>query len=96
MLEWEAYDTIEPIGAHRDDWHAASICAAVMNAMAIQIRSKKRFRVKDFLLEFGDPGDTKDVPKEGKQENWKNMKFIAQMFVAQANADVNKKKKRRR
>lgn len=64
-----------------------------MNAMAIQNRSRKRFKVKDFLLEFGDEKDTPTNVEGG--QSWQKMKFIAQMFVAQANADANKKKRRR-
>lgn len=66
-----------------------------MNAMAVQAGSKKRFKVKDFLLEFSDDEKVAKEGGAGTQQPWQKMKFIAQMFVAQANADADKKKKRR-
>jgi hypothetical protein len=63
-----------------------------MNAVAMQVKSRKRFKVSDFLLEFADAG--KDTPKMDGGQSWQKMKFIAQMFVAQANADTKKKRRR--
>lgn len=77
FLEWIEYDALEPIGPPRGDWQAASICAAIMNGVAITARSRKRFRVKDFLLTWGG-GSSTTKPKQ----TWQEQKFIARMFVA--------------
>lgn len=91
LVEWEEYDRTSPIGLQRGDYQAASICAAVMNGFAVMARSRKRFRVKDFLLEFGDP---KNVANGKKQQTWQEQKFIARMFVAMANAPAKGRKRK--
>jgi hypothetical protein len=83
LLEWIEYDKTQPIDAsRRGDWQAASMCCAFMNGIAIMVRSRKRFRVQDFLLEFGD----RKAGPARKQQTWQEQKFIARMFVAMANA----------
>ena len=48
--EWIAFDRLYPIGLDRADWHAAMIASVLANAF----RGKgRRFRVQDFLPEFG-------------------------------------------
>lgn len=94
LAEWQAYENIEPFGDKRADWHAASICAAVANVTLAVHKQKKRFRVSDFLLEFGDHKDVKE--EVTPRQTWQEMKFIAQMQVALANAEEAKRKKRRR
>ena len=84
LLEWEEFDKTNPIGRQRGDWQAASMCAAFMNGIAIMMRSRKRFNVKDFLLEYGAQKLGSDGDK--KRQTWKEQKFIARMFVAMANA----------
>lgn len=92
LLEWEEFDRTNPIGRQRGDWQAASMCAAFMNGIAIMMRSRKRFRVKDFLLEYGAQ---KSVPSnEKKKQSWQEQKFIARMFVAMANAPAKGKKRK--
>jgi hypothetical protein len=93
LTEWRAYDQIEPIGDHRSDWQAASICAAMANTTMAVNRLKKRFRVKDFLLEFGDvEKEVKEEPKAAPA--WHAMKFIAQQQTAIANAAEKKKNRK--
>lgn len=106
FLGWQAFDTIEPIGGIRGDLQAASVCATVMNATAIRARSKARFHVKDFVLEYGVEKKKTDDAKEGgttttptanpPRKTVEEMKFIARMMTAAANADEGKKKKHRR
>jgi len=93
FLEWMEFDRTNPIGPQRGDWQAAAICAAMMNGFAAQMRSKKRFRVKDFLLEFGDP---KQVAQGKKKQSWQEQKFIARMFVAMSKPAPPKPAKKKR
>lgn len=92
------YETIEPFGDRRADWQAASICTAFANITLAARGSTKRFRMKDFLLEFGNEKDLQTPKEEGTTpgKTWQQMKFIAQMMTAQANADEGKKKRWRR
>lgn len=91
-MEWRAFDLLEPIGGRRDDWHAASICATVMNAMLISRGSRRRVKVQDFLLEFDRAGSA--TTTSGKQ-TWQQQKMIAQMFVAMSKADQRRAAKRK-
>lgn len=43
--------------------------------------SNKRFRVRDFLLEFGEPKKVEEA-REGK--TWQQMKQIAMMLTAES------------
>jgi hypothetical protein len=54
LTEWAAYDRIEPIGTHRADMQAASMCywIAVVNS-----KKGARFKMSDFMLKFGTAGE---------------------------------------
>lgn len=92
FLEWEAYDQVEPIGQKRGDWQAASIVTALYNVAASLTRSRKRWRVKDWLLEFTTEGPSKAVVTPARQ-TWQEQKSIAMMFAAMANATPAKRKR---
>lgn len=91
FLEWRQFDQVSPIGDRRSDWQAASICAAVMNAMTMGHGVQTRFAPKDFLLEFGVEKAVKNAPAPDPAPNWKRMKSIARMFTTQANTDEERK-----
>lgn len=55
LTQWIAYDAIEPIGAIRDDFHAALISRTV----AAQY-TKKPGRLEDFLISWKDDGEEDD------------------------------------
>jgi len=93
--EWFEFDRVDPIGGRRGDWHAASICAAIFNSMAIRANSRTRFRVRDFLLEFGDAKQVKEVDNKPPQQTWQQQKMIARTFAAMFNAGEKQKRKRR-
>lgn len=76
LLEWKQYDDIEPIGDLRRDWHAASICCVLANLAVVKSGGRKRFKVKDFLLEWGEERDVK-----GRRQTWQEQKMIAQMIA---------------
>lgn len=97
LQEWMAYDKISPVGDRRSDWQAASVCAAVVNSAAARSGSNQRVRVSDMLLEFTD--DEKAAPaapaaRPGKSEA--EMKFIARMCASMANAEEDRKTKKKR
>lgn len=85
FLDWWAYNSVEPIGAVRSDYHAASICLAITNGFSAMARSRKRFKLKDFLLEWKDVDDEK-TPEEPKQP-WQAMKLVARMWAAASKVD---------
>lgn len=93
FLEWKAYDQVQPLGDERGDWQAASICAALMTAI-----TRKVFSPETFLLKFRDPDEAPPEPPKAKPvaPDWQRMKMIARMQTALANADEQRKNKRKR
>ena len=98
FLEWQEYDKIEPIGGLRGDWQIASVCSLVANLAAARSGSRTRFTPKEFLLEFKEASEIKEVekPEATPATPWQTMKFYARMFTAQANADENRKLKKKK
>ena len=96
FLDWFEYDKVEPIGGKRGDWQAASICTAIMNAASAQMRSSKRFRVSEFLLEFDKKKDVTPEPTAAPIcQTWQEQKMIGMMWAASFNAGENKKRRHR-
>jgi hypothetical protein len=108
--EWMEYDKLEPIGGKRGDWQAASVCAMLLNAAALQRSGKleMRFRPEMFLLEY----DARSAPDsnapaastapaapapatKGRGQSWQEQKMIAQMWVALSQAERDKRQKNR-
>jgi hypothetical protein len=104
FLEWQEFDRLEPIGGQRGDWQVASVCSLLANLAAARSGSTHRFTTRDFLLEWRDASELEKIEAEVKQAvapvepttPWQTMKFYARMYAAQANADENKKQKRKR
>ena len=46
---WMAYNTLDPIGNDRADYHAALVAHTVASA-----NSKKKLKFNDFVLKFGE------------------------------------------
>lgn len=90
---WASFYALEPLAEKRGDWQAAAICSAIWNSSLMRVRSDKRFRVKDFLLEFQNA--VKDLKKE-KGQTWQQMQAIAKMWVTVGNAEEKRLGKRRR
>ncbi len=87
FLEWQAFDKIEPIGGVRGDWQAASICSTLVNVAAIQRGGKYRSRPVDWLMEYGDEKPPMEVKEDvTPRKTWQELKFIAQMWVADSKA----------
>src|SRR4051812_22546480 len=92
FLQWQAFDKIEPIGGARGDWQAAAVCSQLINVAVMQRGGKYRSRPSDWLLEFGDEKPRVEVKEEPKpQRSWQELKFTAQMWVADSKAKRKKK-----
>lgn len=92
LLEWEAFDKVEPIGGVRGDWQAASICSQLTNLAVMQRGGKYRTRPADWLLEYGDEKPRVEVKEEKPAaRSWQELKFTAQMWVADSKAKRKKK-----
>ena len=100
FLEWQEYDRLEPIGGLRGDWQVASVCSLMANMMARRSGVDARFTARDFLLEFKEEVRVTEKPKPTTQGTpaapWQTMKFYAQMYAAQANAEEKKKQQKRK
>lgn len=101
--EWRAYETIEPFGDRRADWHAASICAAMWNATLASRGIDKQMTPEQMLLVFKSKAT--DVTKEGTTpardqpqpaKDYKALKFVARMWTNVMNAEERLKNKRRK
>jgi hypothetical protein len=91
LLEWEAYDKLEPIGGLRGDWQSAAICRMLMDIAAAKTGSRKRFRTQDFLLEFGEERPVVEV-----RQTWQEQKMIGQMYAAAFNTPDKPKGRRKK
>lgn len=100
LMWWRAYEVVEPFGEQRDDFRAASICAATMNAALLRTGVKQRFSPSDFLLEFKEgPPPRQQEGTEAKPAaptaHWLQMKSIAKMHFAIAKATKDTRQKAR-
>jgi hypothetical protein len=91
LMAWREYDRVEPLDSER--YHAASITAGIANTLLAIARSKKRFRVKDFLVEFDEVKDAPSVEDSEAKANVARMKWIAMESVALANAEEKRKRR---
>ena len=95
FLDWWAFDMIEPIGGTRGDYQSAQMCTAMMNGFAVLARSKKRFKLDDFLFKWGKDFVDAAPASDGKTP-WQQMKLVAKMWAASAKADEDKPARTRR
>lgn len=95
MADWYAFDKLEPIGEHRDDFRTSYLAAVITN-LAISIHGKKgskQKQIKDFLLEW-DVGKPKGTQSP---EEIKNLFMgIAQMNKKKEEEDKKKKRDKTR
>ena len=79
FYEWMAYDSIDPIGAERDDWRASMVACTIANAN--RGKRSRTYKVKDFMPTFGP----RPVTKQSCQAMKANlMMFNASIAAAQA------------
>lgn len=96
LMWWKAYEVVEPFGELRQDFRAASIAAASLNATLLLKGIKPSFTPSDMLLEFkeGPPRkmglETPQAPPTPPVENWQRMKLNARMHFAASKVDKGK------
>lgn len=98
LLEWQAFDSVEPFGDKRGDWQAASICAVIQNIEARRRGASHVFTPAEFLLEFKEK---ESVAKEievpaAPVKSWQEMKMIGMMMAAASQAPAAPSRRRRR
>jgi hypothetical protein len=97
LLAWEHYDALEPFGESRDDirfGHLALIAAQAARSAEslVAMKAGKHYKappalkLKDFVLEFGEPDE---APPERKKPDWRFQKQVA-LAIAEAFASKAK------
>jgi hypothetical protein len=92
LLEWEAYDTLDPIGKWRDDFHMAYLASVVTNLM-ISIHCKEGTKLTkpiDFMPDWIGDRDEVGQPTQSVDE----MKAILLTFANAQNRKVATDKKK--
>lgn len=77
LSEWEAYDTLDPIGKWRDEFSAASLSSLLAN-IAISTNAKKGTKPKlttpmDFMPDWANELDKESSKKTQSTEDMKQM-----------------------
>jgi hypothetical protein len=67
LLEWQAYDDLEPFGEERADFRAAHIVQTLVNLARDPVVYPGGFPLSDFLLGFGDQQRTSTIAAMPKQ-----------------------------
>ena len=100
ISEWEAYDSLDPIGTFRADFRMAKL-AATMTNLVLSIYSKKGDNIEfktpvDFLPKWDsiieDNLEREEV--EPKKQSANEMRDILMRFAANHNRAIDKKKMR--
>ena len=92
LSEWEAYDTLDPVGKWRDDFHAAFIISEVSN-IAQDLYGKegvKRFTPSDFMPKWNKEDAKKGLKKESKKQSVGEMRQFMQMVADTQNKSLRK------
>jgi hypothetical protein len=96
LIEWMAFSELEPFDETRDDIRSASIQATLCEIKRDRDRRKQPYTWMDFKVPFGDeprmetPSTVKDAPTPARSSA--ELKFMAQMIVADANAAMRRKR----
>lgn len=94
FYEWLAYAELEPFDEKRADLRTADIVRVLSEIHRDSKKRRKPVTIDDVVLRFGDDTrEGKEVKEKPTAQSWQTMKFIAQQWVALANA---KPKRRRR
>lgn len=73
FIRWRDFDSLEPIGDLRADYHAAMIARTVAAS-----GGAKGTKLEDFMLKF----EERDEPAPAKRQTWQEQKMIGMMFAA--------------
>lgn len=71
LLEWEAYEDLEPFGELRQDYRIASIVTMLANIN--RGKGKKAYTLEDFVVKFGE--------QEKKKQTWKEQANIMKLYA---------------
>jgi streptomycin 6-kinase len=72
ILEWQAYNELEPIGKGRDDYRTALLCSLIANIF--KDKNSKPAKLTDFLLQWDKP------IKRKKWQTVEEAKNLLQLF----------------
>jgi len=96
LSEWEAYDTLDPVGKWRDDYHAAFIISEVTNIVKDLHGEKgaKRSTPSEFMPKWNNEDAKKEIKKRGKDpsksQSVDEMKQFMTAFASAQNKFVHK------
>ena len=90
FMRWMVYDSIEPLGFLRSDYHAAQVVAAIANILRDAQQKPQPYRPEDFLLKFVDVEES-----EKPKQTWQQQKAIC-MAIAAAFSTPGKKPDRKK
>lgn len=94
LLEWEAYDKLDPVGSWREDIRLAYLSSVLVN-IAITTHGKKGTKltkVEDFMLEWDE--EAKELRQKG--QSVEEMKAVLMSIAKEQNARVRREKKTHR
>jgi hypothetical protein len=66
--DWIAYDSLDPIGRWRDDFHAALIASTILNTTRTK-KSDKVYVAKDFMPQWDKQPETPEQRIKRMQHN---------------------------
>lgn len=92
LLDWMAWNDIEPFGDLRRDYQAAQVVAALVNIYRNKAKFPEPFPTSMFLLSFGQPD--KGIPK-AKKKDWRELKAMAKVLAQMYNDELKPKRRRR-
>ena len=83
FIEWVVYGDLEPFDEERADIRSAHIVTALANIHRDRKKRRAPFKIRDFLLPFGD----QSLPAK---KSLQQLKTVAKLWVAVMNADQKK------
>lgn len=90
LLEWNAFDSLEPFGEEREDYRVAAVRQTMVNlTRAIYMKHPTALPLADFLLGFGDLGHTLAPPissEEAAAARAKHIEMVMSGWVSGHNA----------
>lgn len=93
IAEWEAFNTIDPIGKWRDDFNIAKLESLLVNIVQQLYAKKGAIPVVtspiDFMMDWADEREPKDSGKQSVE----TMKQILTSFATSHNKNIKKQKK---
>jgi hypothetical protein len=88
LMEWEAYDSLDPVGSWREDIRVAYLSSLITN-LAISTHGKKGSRltkVEDFMLEWDE--EAREAKQQG--QSTEEIKEILLSFANTHNEGIRK------